>query len=225
MAGFDLDRDPGRDRDRLVKRSVALVVLNEFDRLLLGWAGEPKGHVDPLKHRGIRAMADRLQVHIDLLEPDRRIAGAALDQQHAAGRHAGEERVGGGDLFTRTAEVRWLVDHELPIAHLTDRPAGSGRAFRMNTVHHEVLVGHPLLHTMMRAFERVHRGAATCSRIRSVTAPGCSTLARWAAAGIRTNRAFGIRLTISRDCSGGVDWSCSAAITSVGAPMRGRSGR
>src|SRR2546430_16738457 len=110
-------------------------VPDDLNRLLLRRAGQPKRHVDPLEYRGVGATADGLQVHLDLLEPDRRIARAALDQQDAAGRHAGEEGVGGRDLFTWTPQVGWLVDHELTGAHPVDRATPRGRALVQNLVY------------------------------------------------------------------------------------------
>src|SRR5207253_10213983 len=121
---------------------MSFVVLDEFNRLLLRRAGQPKYHVDPLEYRGVGATADGLQVHLDLLEPDRCIARAALDQQDAAGGHAGEERVGGRDLFTRTPQVGRLVDHELTVAHVVDRATRRRRARGVNPVHDKLVVGH-----------------------------------------------------------------------------------
>src|SRR2546430_17613557 len=107
-------------------------VPDDLNRLLLRRAGQPKRHVDPLEYRGVGATADGLQVHLDLLEPDRRIARAALDQQDAASRHAGEERVGGRDLFTWATQMGRLRDHELTVAHLFYPPTPRRRARRVN---------------------------------------------------------------------------------------------
>src|SRR5207302_1631691 len=82
---------------RLLNRRAAHGALSELGRVRVGRAGDARAHVDAVKHERSRALADRLQVHSELLEPDGRIASAGLDQQHAAGRHAGEEPVGGGD--------------------------------------------------------------------------------------------------------------------------------
>ena len=61
-------------------------------------------------------------------------------------------------------------------------------------------------------------------RIIAVVRSGRSIVARCAAGEITSNRAPGIRSAIRRPCSGGVDGSCSPAITRVGAAIDGRSG-
>ncbi len=46
---FHLHVHAGRDRNRLVKRSMVLVVFHEVERLCLGRAEEAEQHLDPLE--------------------------------------------------------------------------------------------------------------------------------------------------------------------------------
>src|ERR1700730_2703838 len=84
--GDDLDPDVhrGRDRDRLIERSTALVVLDEVDRLRLVWAGETEPDLDPLEDRGVRPMPDPFDGGLDTVQPHAGVARPPLHQQNPA---------------------------------------------------------------------------------------------------------------------------------------------
>src|ERR1700730_19172634 len=124
---------------------MVLVVVDEADRLLPGWAGQAERQVDPLKDRCVAAMADRFDGDLDPIESHARVARLTLHQQHAAGGDTREEGFSRGDLLTWPAQMGRLVDHELVIPHLVDGAPWRGRAGGLNPVHDQLVSGHAAL--------------------------------------------------------------------------------
>src|SRR5438067_11102479 len=141
-ADLDLHRDGGRDRDRLVERSVMGVIVDQLERLLLGGAAEPEVHVDADEDRGVAATAPSLQVHLDAFQGDVHVPCSSLNEEHSAGRDAREERVSRRDLLARTAQVGRLVDRELVLTDLVDGAPGSRGGGGPDTVQDELVIGH-----------------------------------------------------------------------------------
>src|ERR1700694_2075592 len=116
--GDDLDLDVyrGRDRDRLIERSTALVVLDEGNRRRLAWTGEAKPVADPLEDRCVRPMPDPFDGGLDVVEAPPGISRPPLHQQDPAGGDAGQECFRRSDRFPRATRVSRFVDDKLVVA-------------------------------------------------------------------------------------------------------------
>src|SRR5579871_86680 len=69
LGHVDCDRDGGRDRDRFVQRSMALVVLDQRLGVLRRGRGDSKTHVDPLKDGGVAAASNGFEIDLDPTQP------------------------------------------------------------------------------------------------------------------------------------------------------------
>lgn len=124
LGDFDADRDRGRDRDRFIERSMPLVVLDQCPGFRLGRPGEPKAHLDSLEDRRVASLPDGFEVDLQTLEAHPGVASAALHHQDTTGGDPGKKRIGGRDLFARSAQMRRLVDDKVITANLVGRAAG-----------------------------------------------------------------------------------------------------
>src|SRR3989442_1678857 len=139
---FDSHVHRGRDRDRLVERSTAFVVVDEIDGLRLARALEAEPDLDPLKDRGVRPLPDAFDGGLSMIQANAGIPRPPLHQQHPASRNACQERLRRSDLFTRAAEMRCFVDNELVVADLVEGPSGYSCADGMHPIDDDVIAGH-----------------------------------------------------------------------------------
>src|SRR2546429_8114802 len=126
LSEFDPDLYLGRDRDRLIEWSAALVVVDEFDGLRLARTREAEQDLDPLKDRCVRPVSSAFNGGLNSIQANAAVPRPPLHQQHAAGGNAREEGLRGRDLLPGAAEVRRLIDDELVGAHLIERAPGCG---------------------------------------------------------------------------------------------------
>src|ERR1700674_1764078 len=117
---LDLDVHRGRDRDRLIEWSTALVVLHEVDRLRLAWTGEAKPDLDSLEDRGVRPMPDAFDGGLAPVQADAGVPRPPLHQQDPAGGAARQECFRRRDLFPWPTEVGRFVGDELVVADLVE---------------------------------------------------------------------------------------------------------
>src|SRR5205814_4393154 len=84
LSEFDPDPYRGRDRDRLVERSAAFVVVDEIDGLRLVRTLEAEQDLDSLKDRGIRPVPDAFDGGLDPIQANAAVPRPSLHQQHTA---------------------------------------------------------------------------------------------------------------------------------------------
>src|SRR5438046_6101295 len=82
--GFDPDVYRGRDRDRLVERSTAFVMVDEIGSLRLVRTLEAEQDLDSLKDRGIRPVPDAFDGGLDPIQANAAVPRPPLHQQHTA---------------------------------------------------------------------------------------------------------------------------------------------
>jgi len=78
--GLDSYVHRGRDRDRLVERSTAFVVVDEIDRLRLARTREAEVDLDPLKDGGVRPVPDAFDGGLNLIQANAGVPRPPLHQ-------------------------------------------------------------------------------------------------------------------------------------------------
>src|SRR2546426_10626238 len=74
LSEFDPDRYRGRDRDRLIERSTAFVVVDEIDGLRLARTRKEEPNLDPLKDRRVRPVSNAFDGGLNLIQANAGIA-------------------------------------------------------------------------------------------------------------------------------------------------------
>src|SRR5215212_9896148 len=117
----EVDGHFGRHGDRTVERSMLLPYVDVVRGLLLVDAAEREVEVDVVEVRHAGLGANGLAGDGEGAERQPLLLGVQLNQRHAAGGNAGQERLAGGDGLVRAGG---RVDYPVVGASMVQRPPG-----------------------------------------------------------------------------------------------------